>query len=150
MAAASTTPISSTGPGALRNVTLPLVAGCSVVQGAAVGRIKGTNTVAAMTQYPDMDPVGVALQGASYAVDGSVDIQLFVPVDTWNFDNGTGADECTSADLMALVYWLSDHECTPRASGNVPAGRLWGINDQGQLRIDPRYAREYGASGTST
>ena len=130
MAALTQARMSITQP--LKNIPLPLAAGQTVwMNGIACGDTSAGTVKKGASGNANLLRIGEFMQNLDNSA-GTGTIQVMVSLDKeivvrW-YDNATGANAVTSANLFADVYMLDDHTVTTASSGNSKAGRVWGVD----------------------
>lgn len=97
-------------------VTVPLASGAEVFQGDEIGVIAGTNTCDQISAVTAMLPLGNAVEDATYAVDGSVQVDLANPVKVQFFANDTGDGAITATDFLSKCYFKDQGTVTKSAN----------------------------------
>lgn len=119
----------------MKNLALPLASGAGMT--AYQGGMACVDTSASLVKPGASGNANLIRVGTfAESIDNSAastSTQILVALDKeiigqW-FDNDTGSNKVTAANLFSDVYILDDHTVTLVSSGNSKAGRVWAVDN---------------------
>lgn len=117
----------------IRNKLFPLVSGAKAFRGGMAAADTASAAVRpATTNNANLIAIGQFqndVDNSASTATAFVNVQLQRELNVAWYDNATGANKVTSANLFSNVYMLDDHTVTlSTGTGSAVAGRVWAVD----------------------